>query len=940
MKIEGRANMRQQAADYRSSRLDGLPIEPRVGSAARADPLLVTNLLGDLDDLVDLLAGELKRPSWLNAFLLAAGLNQIAEDHLHESAISVARVARHVKRVAPWPLGSVAMAALGSAGFATRLRRLSTGERRIVSWQRTAEAVVDALADAVVMGEPLETEKLADMAAGMLRDRARLPVELRASIVRLPSCFRNFDQQPADLERMTLEFSKRWPDRDRSIAVVGVRTSGSYTAPLHGAYLRAMGYTRVRVMTYRPGQRWGRPEAEAIARVVESHGLALITDDAPKSGGSVARTAAALEQIGLGRESIVVLLQTLAETPHLPARLDRYASVVLPWPEWSVRAALEPEAVQRTIGGMLGPATEVVTVVPQAAPSSSTRRGHVKARYRVRLRNRADGDVSEHDIYVKGVGLAYLGDHAMAVVRPLQSFFPQVIGVKDGLMYRQWLPSELRLGPVDAGGPIPAEAVVRYAVSRAQALPVKRDFSRDLLDRGAVWQRAADIVARAFGIGAQFARPVLYPLVRALLGVDRPSVIDGSTDAGSWFDRGDPVGLRTVDFDDGAFNSLDIYCYDHVFDVAGFAPGSPNSSVAPALRSAYAHETGASIDPERWLLYRLVHVVERHRDEATQSVETERELSRELQQYYRETVFADIREGRAGPLCVFDVDWVLETRNLGFPGITPAAAFALHALGRHGYRVALASGRSISEVRERCRNYRLVGGVAEYGAFAYDAASDQVRHLLSRDDRKRLDLVRELLSRSERTVVDPEYRGAVRAYSFDDAGRRRCLPRETIAGVLMKTALEGTVRVIEGKYQTDFMVNTVDKGAGLRALVSGLGDEVPAGEAMTFALAVGDSAEDIPMMKLARLAIAPANADRAVRAAGIRIARRANQLGLAQAVAELIGHAPGACPECETTHLTARSRLLLSSLGAQDAPRIGKVLQALRLASRLARHTN
>jgi hypothetical protein len=94
------------------------------------------------------------------------------------------------------------------------------------------------------------------------------------------------------------------------------------------------------------------------------------------------------------------------------------------------------------------------------------------------------------------------------------------------------------------------------------------------------------------------------------------------------------------------------------------------------------------------------------------------------------------------------------------------------------------------------------------------------------------------------------------------------------------------------------------------------------------------------MMKLARLAIAPANADRAVRAAGIRIARRANQLGLAQAVAELIGHAPGACPECETTHLTARSRLLLSSLGAQDAPRIGKVLKALRLASRLARHTN
>lgn len=932
--------MREQATDHWSSRLGTLPIEPHAGPAGRAAPLLVTNLLGDLDDLANLLAGELERASWLNAFLLAAGLNQIAEDHLHERAISVARVVRHVRRVAPRPLGAVAAVALGAAAFTTRrMRSLSAGERRIVSWQRTAEAVVDALADAVVARRPMDTEGLAGMAAGMIRDRARLPVQLRASIVRLPSCFRNFDQQPADLERLTLEFSKRWPDRDRNIAIVGVRTSGSYTAPLHGACLRAMGYTRVRVMTYRPGQRWAQPAAEAIASVIESHGLALITDDAPKSGGSVARTAEALELLGLGPESIVVLLQTLGDTPHLPERLNRYRSVVLPWLQWSVHAALEPEAVRRTIGDMLAPDTEVLTVEPQAAPSSATRRGHVKARYRVRLRNRSDGGVSERDIYVKGVGLGYLGEHAMAVVRPLQSFFPRVIGLKDGLMYRRWLPSEFRLVTVDAGGPIPTEAVVHYAVSRAQALPVTRDFSRDLLDRGAVWQRAADIVARAFGIGAQFARPVVYPLVKQLLEVNRPSVIDGSTDAGSWFDRGDLDGPQTVDFDDGAFNSLDIYCYDHAFDVAGFAPGSPDTSVAPALRSAYTRETGASIDPERWLLYRLVHVVERHRDEATQSAETERELARELQQYYGETVFADICEDRRGPLCVFDVDWVLETRSLGFPGITPAAAFALHALARHGHRVALASGRSIGEVRERCRAYRLIGGVAEYGAFSYDAASDQIRDLLSRDDRERLDLVRELLSRSDGTVIDTDYRGAVRAYSFDDAGRRRCLRSETVAGVLRDIGLEGTVRAIEGKYQTDFMVNTVDKSAGLRALVNGLGDEVHSDQPMPFALAVGDSAEDIPMMKVARLAIAPANADRAVRAAGIRIARGANQRGLAQAVAGLIGHSPGACEQCEPTHLTARSRLLLTSLGAQDARRIGKVLQALHLASRLARHT-
>jgi hydroxymethylpyrimidine pyrophosphatase-like HAD family hydrolase len=260
-------------------------------------------------------------------------------------------------------------------------------------------------------------------------------------------------------------------------------------------------------------------------------------------------------------------------------------------------------------------------------------------------------------------------------------------------------------------------------------------------------------------------------------------------------------------------------------------------------------------------------------------------------------------------LCVFDIDWVLETRSLGFPGITPAGAFALHALAKHGYRVALASGRSAGEVRERCRAYHLIGGVAEYGAFAYETASDQVRDLLSRDDRERLSLVREGLD-SAGAIVDPAYEGAVRAYRFDDAGRRRGLLPETIVGVL-----------------------GADKGAGLCAFLNGRGVEAP-----SIALAVGDSAEDVPTMKLARLAMAPANADSAVRAAGIRIARSPNQLGAAQAVEALIGHAPGSCTECAPTHLTARSRLLLAALAAQDVRRFGKAVQALRLASGLARY--
>jgi len=46
------------------------------------------------------------------------------------------------------------------------------------------------------------------------------------------------------------------------LCVVGVRTSGSYLAPLCAAALRAAGVTSVAVLTYRPGRPLRRAEAK------------------------------------------------------------------------------------------------------------------------------------------------------------------------------------------------------------------------------------------------------------------------------------------------------------------------------------------------------------------------------------------------------------------------------------------------------------------------------------------------------------------------------------------------------------------------------------------------------------------------------------------------------------------------------------------------------
>jgi hypothetical protein len=75
---------------------------------------------------------------------------------------------------------------------------------------------------------------------------------VRQGVLRLPACFRDFDQWPEDLARQVERLIERWADRNRPLLVTGVRTSGSYLAPLVAAALRARGRGDAHVLTLRP----------------------------------------------------------------------------------------------------------------------------------------------------------------------------------------------------------------------------------------------------------------------------------------------------------------------------------------------------------------------------------------------------------------------------------------------------------------------------------------------------------------------------------------------------------------------------------------------------------------------------------------------------------------------------------------------------------------
>lgn len=901
-------------------------------------PLLLPNLLQDVAELGPLLLHELQRGVPLNAYLLAAGLNQIVEDDLHRCPYALDSIAQEVAPIRR-PMGGLAAGYLRRVGVALwHLRARQPYTRRLLRWQTNFAGLVQCLAEIAIVASPPapeQTHELIARAEASITSFAHFPPRLLREVIRLPSAFRSFDQQPDDLARLAQRFSWRWPDQQRPLAVVGVRTSGSYLAPLQAAFLRACGYRDVHVLTYRPGHPMFGSERMLLREIVRRDGLVLLTDDPPERGTALAEAAAELTAIAVPARAIVLLVQLFGTPDTLPAALRRYERVVLPWEEWHIQGQIAPKAVQSTLRALLGPSVTVGDVEALPLTESPPVRGHVRRLYQLQLIGEAGRNASERRVYVKGAGLGYFGEHSLAIAKRLPGFIPEVFGFRDGLLYHAWPQEDSRLSlerPAERQAAV--AAVVRYTLARHAALTVSADVSLRLARRRPVWESAADMLNEGFGRVAPLTRPMLRLALKHLLRVEHPSVIDGAMDPSHWLPGATPGTLLKLDFDERAFCNLDGYCYDAVFDLAGFAAACEDQEVRRHLRKAFADRAAGRIDAERWLLYQLFHLRRLQRQERKREgerPEIQRALSRRQQEYFEEVWFKDVRSSWSGPLCAIDIDGVLERGLLGFSAITPAGARSLRALSLHGYRPVLVSGRSLAEIRERCRAYGLAGGVAEYGAVIYNHRTGRDHVLLGDDDRSRLERLRRELPRMENVHLDSAYRHAVRAYRFDAAGARRGLLLETIALALAGSQAEGRLQPVAGASQTDFIVAGMDKGTGLRALAADLApDAVSAGE-MPVALAVGDTVSDLPMFNLAKMAFAPANADTGLRDAGVTVLKRPYQSGLAVAAARLLGHAPGGCSVCRAPHLSVQARLILPMMAAQDVGEWGKLREMLRI---------
>jgi hydroxymethylpyrimidine pyrophosphatase-like HAD family hydrolase len=906
-----------------------------------------------------------------STFLLAAGLYQVVEDYFHREAFVLQRAAR-LATSAPSFVALLARVAGTVAVAASAARKLTPPASSGDSLARFVEQVARAAVDND------DTRALEDARRSWASLRQRVesyPEPLLRSVMRLPDPFYRFDQSLADCQTLVQRFAERSPERRGPILVLGIRTSGSYLAPLYRAILLQFGYRRVETLTVRPSQRWHRREVAAVRAVSAHDGVILVVDDPPASGRAVARVAAELERQGVPRAALVLVLPLFGPASSLPEPIRRYASVVLPWREWSIHERLAPEAITDALSGLLvgrsivtssgnevrvAAVRRVERIDRAAAVEAAEGRRHVSARYRASLVGRA-GEMVDEQIVVTGLGAAYFCHRARRLAAALGRFIEAPIGIERGLLYERDVGPERRVQlPVSRAV---EEWFVSYVVHRRDVLEVASDPSLRTLDDQMVWRMAADALGKALaGPLRALAYPITHLASRRLLAVARPSVTDGNLALSAW-----SVAPQTPDRP----RKLDwlgrLACYDAAFDLATVAASAAvEQSVLGAddrqdrplgerLLETYSRRTGEAIDPERWLVYQLVEnhqlltylgreLISNAGGDASATMRrwlaARHALAREYQRYISRLFFSDLEQLGDGPLCALDVDWVLETRWLEFPAIAPAGALSLRALLRHGNRPVLVTGRSLGEVRDRCRSYRLAGGVAEFGSVLYDHRSDRVHSQLQASDEATMERLRAELEKLPGVYFDHAHQFSVRAVRLRADGSVRGLEEETIRAALGAADLARRVRVFRGGGQTDFVAASIHKGTGLRALATVLGEDP--GDEHPIAFAVGDDWPDAPMFDLARARFAPANISDELRSELSRwpdlgVTRDPYGSGVGQAVAAFLGHDANTCEICAPPRLSGRQKMLVTALGGLDGPRRRRVRHAATLGALLAR---
>jgi hydroxymethylpyrimidine pyrophosphatase-like HAD family hydrolase len=886
-----------------------------------------------------------------NVFLLACAITDTIDDYLVGEAYDFSQVARLLPFAVPPVRAAEKLLAVPRKVRQARLRWVR-------EWRENwASAVAEFLRLFVVPGRP-GGNGLSEARARLARLLSiMLPADLRLRRPRIPAAFRSQDLTHFDILTLGRTFAATFPDRRRPILVVGIRTAGSYFAPLLRAYLETEGYQDVDSVTLRPKKGIARWEGARLARGAKRGAVALVVDEPPDTGGTLATGVGLVRNAGFAASDVVALV------PVHPSRRDwasgyeflplRETRVLTLEPEqWHKHRLLEPHVVEGILTEYFRRRkyASVSVVETGTAAWLNLRLQHLsEEKFHTRLKQvyeiclRTDNGWSEtRYVLAKSVGWGWLGYHAFIAGSRLSEFVPPVLGLRDGILYTEWLPQSCPAGAGEDRHRLIGR-VASYVASRVHSMGLGSDPSADLnrANQHKGFALLAETLSRAYGWkpAAVLKRGrIQHELSRRACPV--PTLIDGKMRRMEWSNGSSEI-LKT-DFEHHGMGKTELNMTDPAYDLAeaivnfGLSQGEERSLIA-----RYVEECGDTRVEERLFFNKLLagtwammtalanlgdpRLARRHQEFNAQYVDAWNFLTMHTARLCASLCRHPSTPRWLVPLVVMDIDGVLDKQIFGFPSTTAAGIQAVSLLHAHDMAVAINTARTAAEVKEYCSAYGFVGGVAECGGVVWDAVTGREEVLVSPESLDQVERLKASLRQIPGVFLNDRYRYSIRAYTYE---RGATVPLPTILiGNLMASLKVDRLAFHQTYVDTTVLAREVDKGTGLLALLA------LAGQPEVETIAIGDSEPDLAMFRVANRSFATSHIPRrgVARLIGCRIADRSYQPGLLRIVRSIVHPGGDRCDRCRSVD-PPRPRgndLFWELLQAADRPWPALLLRAL-----------
>jgi hydroxymethylpyrimidine pyrophosphatase-like HAD family hydrolase len=882
-----------------------------------------------------------------NVFLLGCALSNSVDDYIHGPTYKLPR---------PAAIIPLAKSILSLAEHLAALKR-SYRVMQTRKWRQQWEAEFEVFLLFFVYRQVNELEAPKHTAEKLitLLDR-QLPKDLQDSIIRIPSAFRKQDLTHFDLLALGRNFVDRFPDRRQPILVIGLRTAGSYFAPLLHALLKSKGYQAVRLVTLRPNQTLAAWERTSLRNGANRKDLAVLVDESPVSGRSVSLGVEHVRKAGFSPDRLTILTPLRAisrdwQTHIESITLQNVLVITLPPEEWYKQYLLTPEVIQERVREYFTHRQykNVAIVSDSLADEFNTQLGNMsgdldrsrlKRVYAVRVETQV-GLIQTRYVLAKGVGWGLFGYAAFLAGYRLAGLVPPLLGLREGILYTEWLPQTAAILNTTPRR-ICIERIAEYVAARVRALSLATDPAPTLgLDsQHAGFNVLEKRLSKAYG--AAPTRKLMSSRVRQQLSTTTcsfPTLIDGKMAPSEWISGHD--GILKTDYEHHGFGKHELNVADPAYDLAdailqfNLSPIEEEELIRTYIEKSADHAVKDRLLMNKlmagsWLMASALRLLRQppFSDRAEfneQYIRAWNFLTSTSMQFCGSLCNQPGTPTWRSPLVVLDVDGVLDRRHFGFPTTTAAGIRALGLLHSHGYAIAIDTARSAREVRDYCAAYGFVGGVAEYGSYVYDAVSNSELTVLSSEALEQIDILRQTLRQIPGVFLNDGYRYSLRAYTYGSDGT---LPvPDLMVPILISSLRLNRLRSFQTTIDTTVLAKEVDKGKGLQALLALV--RQPNLET----IAIGDSEPDLSMFRVANRSYAPSQADHRTiaQSLGCQIAQHPFQRGLLTIIRSLIHPDGGTCHLCPPIRLTTskHDRLFLDLLNASDETKLRGLFRGL-----------